>query len=44
MADVSHIGCLKKAFHMSGNPIFYVHTYFDKDILIGGGDVPPKLN
>jgi len=44
MAAVLHVGCLKEVFHTLGDSIFYLHTEFSKDILIGGGDMPPKLN
>jgi len=44
MAAVRHIGCLKEAFHTLGDPIFYLHTKFSEDNLIGGGDIPPTLN
>jgi len=27
-----------------GDPIFYLHIKFGEDILIGGGDMLPKLN
>jgi len=28
----------------TGNPIFCIHTKFGKDTMIGGRDMPPKLN
>jgi len=44
MAAVRHLGCFKKAFCATGDAIFYIHAKFSKDILINGGDMPPKLN
>jgi len=35
---------LEKQFNTLEDPIFYLHTKFGEDILIGGGDMPPKLN
>jgi len=35
---------LEKAFRMSGDSIFYIHTKFGEYIVIGGGDMPQKLN
>jgi len=44
MAAVGHLRRLKEAFHMPRDPTFYTHTKCGKDILIGGEDMPPKLN
>jgi len=43
MTVVRHIGCLKEAFHTSGDPISYLHTKYGKGILIGNRDMPAKL-
>jgi len=37
MLDVSF------AFHTSWDPIFYLHAKFGRDVLIGGGDMPPAM-
>jgi len=44
MATSRHLGCLKEALHTLGDFVFYLHTKFSEDILIGIGDMPPKLN
>jgi len=43
MAAVHLLGCLKEAFHTSGDPIFYLTHQFGEDILLGGGSMLPKF-
>jgi len=44
---IRHLGCLKEAYldHSTRRgPVFYLWTKYDKDTLIGGGDMSLKLN